>query len=108
MTQSLRQNEHPRFLLLDIAGHLGFLFLAVLAIIFYAERMFADASYYLLHVINRGWFYIEHGRLVLTLSEILPLLGVHAGIPMKGLLVLFFGWTCSLSLSPLPALQVQV
>lgn len=95
MSQALQQRLTIRFDLRDLFVHVGFIVLFVMAFRFYAERMFADASYYLLHVINKGWFYIEHDRLVLALSEIFPWLGVTLGVPMKGVLILFsIGHVC--------------
>lgn len=85
----------PIFDFQDLAIHLAFGGLAVLAAVMYAERMFADASYYLLHMINEGWFHVEHGRLVLAISQILPWIGVKFGLSLKTILILFsIGHVC--------------
>lgn len=63
-------------------------FLAVFAWRFADERLYSDSSYYLAWVINGGGFHIEHGRWVLALSQVLPLIGVKLGVSMKGLILL--------------------
>ncbi|MBK9176980.1 MAG: hypothetical protein IPM46_11745 [Flavobacteriales bacterium] len=52
------------------------------------ERLYADSGYYLARVINEGTFRIEHGRWALGLAQMLPLLGVKLGLPMKALIIL--------------------
>ncbi len=64
------------------------LFLGWFAINFAEERLFSDSSYYLFHVINDGRFRIEHGRWVLALSQLLPLLGTKLGLPLSALITL--------------------
>lgn len=54
----------------------------------YKERLFADASYYAFHAINSGCFHVEHGRLVLALSQIVPLIGYYLYLPLQWVLVL--------------------
>lgn len=58
-----------------------------MSIILYKERLFADASYYLFKAINSGWFHVEHGRIVLGISQLLPLLGSYLALPLKVILV---------------------
>lgn len=62
--------------------------LFAMAIIMYKERLFADASYYFFHAINSGGFHVEHGRIVLGLSQIAPLIGYYLHMPLKVLMVL--------------------
>ncbi|HRF79850.1 MAG TPA: hypothetical protein PL070_07160 [Flavobacteriales bacterium] len=64
------------------------LFLGWFAIQFAEERLFSDSSYYLFHVVNDGRFHIEHGRWVLALSQLLPLLGTKLGLPLTTLITL--------------------
>lgn len=59
-----------------------------MAAVLYKERTFMDASYYLFHTINSEWFHVEHGRTVLALSQILPLIGTWLNLPLKAVLVL--------------------
>ncbi|MBK8499557.1 MAG: hypothetical protein IPL52_12275 [Flavobacteriales bacterium] len=63
-------------------------FLALFAVRFADERLYSDSGYYLARVINEGTFRIEHGRWVLALSQVLPLVGVKLGLGMKALIVL--------------------
>ena len=59
-----------------------------MAIYFYEERIFgSDASSYLFGVVNNEWFYTERGRIVIWLSQWLPLLAVWFGLPMKAVLI---------------------
>lgn len=69
-------------------AHGLFFVLMALSIILYKERLFADASYYLFHAINKGWFHIEHGRTVLGISQLLPIIGTYFYLPLKFLMVL--------------------
>ncbi|MCC6936815.1 MAG: hypothetical protein IT226_01210 [Flavobacteriales bacterium] len=64
------------------------LYLAVFAWRFADERLYSDSGYYLARVINEGTFRIEHGRWVLALSQVLPLIGSKLGVPMSGLITL--------------------
>lgn len=73
----------------NLLYHLVFLLLAVAAVLFYKERLFVDSSYYIFKSINEGWFHIEHGRPVLALSQILPLLGKLIGLSLKSLLLIY-------------------
>ena len=63
--------------------HLVFGILILLSIILYKERLFVDASYYFFKAINSGSFHVEHGRLVLAISQIGPLLASFLGLPLK-------------------------
>ncbi|MBL4706811.1 MAG: hypothetical protein JKY48_00025 [Flavobacteriales bacterium] len=69
-------------------GHALFFVLMLLSIVLYKERLFADASYYFFHAINKGWFHIEHGRTVLGISQLLPVIGTYFHLPLKVLMVL--------------------
>jgi hypothetical protein len=60
----------------------------LLSVILYKERLFADASYYFFQVANKGWFHVEHGRIVLALSQVLPVMGALFSLPLKLLMVL--------------------
>lgn len=52
------------------------------------ERLYADSGYYLARVINEGAFHIEHGRWVLALPELLPLLAVKLGAALPVVILL--------------------
>ncbi len=68
---------------------LSFIALLLFALYFYFERLNSDAGYYFFHTINQKSFHLEHGRLVLALSELLPLLGLYLNLPLKILAVLY-------------------
>tara|TARA_B100001063_G_C16776636_1_gene566040 strand:- start:759 stop:2516 length:1758 start_codon:yes stop_codon:yes gene_type:complete len=74
--------------LIEFAGHGIFATLFVMAVLLYKERLFADASHYAFHTINSGFFHVEHGRIVLALSQIVPLIGYYLHLPLQWLLVL--------------------
>jgi hypothetical protein len=73
----------------NLLYHFIFLLLAVAAVLFFKERLFVDSSYYIFKSINEGWFHIEHGRSVLALSQILPLIGKAFGLSLKTLLIMY-------------------
>lgn len=73
---------------LQIFLHGIWFLLFAMAVLLYKERLFADASYYFFHTINSGWFHVEHGRSVLALSQIVPLIGYYLHLPIKILLIL--------------------
>ena len=65
-----------------------FILLMIMSVVLYKERMFADASYYLFHAINSQCFHVEHGRTVLALSQVFPIIGTWLHLPLKVVLVL--------------------
>lgn len=67
--------------------HGVFLLLIALSIVLYKERFYADSAYFFFHAINSGWFQIEHGRLLLGFSQLIPIIGVHIGLPLKYLML---------------------
>ena len=69
--------------------HLVFAGLLVMAFLFSEERLYADAGYYLSRVINGRGFWIEHNRLILFFSQILPWLAVNARLPLKAVIILY-------------------
>jgi hypothetical protein len=69
--------------------HLVFLGLGILAILLSEERLYADSGYYLSRVINARSFWIEHGRVVLAFSQILPFAGVILHIPLKVIIIIY-------------------
>lgn len=73
---------------LQILLHSIWLLLFVMAVVMYKERLYADASYYFFHAINSGGFHVEHGRVVLAISQMVPLIGYYLYMPLKVLMVL--------------------
>ncbi|TVR38627.1 MAG: hypothetical protein EA392_09130 [Cryomorphaceae bacterium] len=63
-------------------------FTILIALVFFRERLYADAAYYFFHAINAQSFHIEHGRLVLAISQLVPLGGLYLGLELKQLAIL--------------------
>jgi len=69
--------------------HIPFVVLFVMAVILYQERLFADSGYYIFRVINESSFWIEHDRLVLAFSQILPLCALWLNAGLKTILITY-------------------
>lgn len=69
-----------------------FLVLFAFAALYSFERLYSDSGYYFFQIVNKQAFQIEHGRLVLFLSQSLTWIGVHLRLPLK-LLVLIYSLT---------------
>lgn len=74
--------------LLEFALHGIFAVLFVMSVILYKERLFADSAYFFFHAINSGCFHVEHGRILLGLTQITPLIGYYLQLPLQFLLIL--------------------
>ena len=81
--QLLSTNPHRRFLFFT---HLFFVVTAVMAAVFFRERIQSDSAYYLFHVVDTENFRIEHQRYILAFSQFLPLIGVKLGLGMKAVM----------------------
>lgn len=89
MFRSIRQEiVQPSWSFAALFSGAVLLFLAVFAWRFADERLYSDSGYYLARVINEGSFRVEHGRWVLALSQVLPLIGVKLGLPVTALIKL--------------------
>ncbi len=82
MKKALHSIFLKRFLL-----HIPFVVLFVMAVTLYQERLFVDSGYYIFRVINGGFFWIEHDRLVLAFSQILPLCALWLNAGLKTILI---------------------
>ncbi|HOW30268.1 MAG TPA: hypothetical protein PLP88_01760 [Bacteroidales bacterium] len=85
----LRRPRYPYATVNRLVPHLAWLSLFILSIYLYKERIFADSGFYVSQFINNEFFWIECQRIVLAFSQILPLAGVWAGIPLKYVLLLY-------------------
>ncbi len=54
---------------------------------FFKERLYADSSYYIFNTIDSGFFVTPHQRIVLAISEIVPLIFFYLGASLKLILV---------------------
>lgn len=75
--------------MLQVAGHLFFLCLALLSVYFWKERQAFDAAHYLFEIIDRKFFYVAHQRPLGVVSQILPLVGVWLNLPLKIVAILY-------------------
>ncbi len=74
--------------LFELLLHSTFFVLIILSVVLYKERLFADASYYFFYAINTGWFHVEHGRIVLGISQFFPLLAYYLGFGLRELMLI--------------------
>lgn len=72
-----------------IVPHLPWAILMILAVYLYKARIFADSGFYVCQFINNQTFWIECQRIVLAISQLIPLIGVWFGIPIKYVLLLY-------------------
>lgn len=58
--------------------------------LFYEDRVFySDSAYYLFQIIQKGGFHVEHGRYGAIPGQLLPLLGVKAGLGIGTVALLY-------------------
>ncbi|NNF02543.1 MAG: hypothetical protein HKN22_07640 [Bacteroidia bacterium] len=62
---------------------------ALFAVIYYKERLYGDASYFIFHLINDESFRVEHQRFVQLFFQLFPLIGVKLALPYKFILILY-------------------
>ncbi len=72
-----------------LVPHLPWIILLILSVYLYKERIFADSGFYVAQFINTKFFWIECQRIVLAISQLLPLAAVWAGLPLKYILILY-------------------
>lgn len=88
LTGSLSAKQHRRVLL--VLGHLGFLIMGILSLVYYQERMLHfDTANYAYHLIYFQDFYTGHGRYISYLPQLLPLLAARAGLSLPVILQLY-------------------
>ena len=75
--------------LLIILGHLFFVALFILSLLFFKERLSYDAAHYLFELINSKTFFIAHLRPIAVVSQVLPLIGIWINVSMKNLMILY-------------------
>ena len=76
-------------IVLQITGHLFFLGLALISVLFWKERQAFDAAHYLFELTNSKFFYIAHHRPIGFVSQILPLIGVWLKLPLSFVAILY-------------------
>lgn len=71
-------------------GHLSILITALLAIIFYKERvLFNDSGQLIFEMINEGKCKVFLNRYSMLISEALPWLAIKIGLPLKSILIIY-------------------
>jgi hypothetical protein len=64
--------------------------LIIFSITFYKERVvFTDAAHYMLYLTKTGTIYTQHYRYGAVLLQLLPLLGIHAGLSLDKIILLY-------------------
>lgn len=75
---------------LIILGHLSLIVTAILAIVFYKERVFyLDPGQQLFEMINTGWFKVYVNRHSMMINQTLPLLAIKLGLPLKYIIITY-------------------
>lgn len=73
-----------------LVGHIYFLLMLVMSVVWYQERMLAmDTAYYAFKVILRQDFYTGHERTISYLPQLLPLLVMKLGGSLKATLIAY-------------------
>jgi hypothetical protein len=72
-----------------LVPHLPWIILIILSVLLYKERIFADSGFYVSQIINNRSFWIECQRIVLGISQILPLAAVWIGLDLRYVLILY-------------------
>lgn len=82
--------KHNRYRLVGkLVPHLPFILLGLLAVFLFRERLYTDSGYYIFKAVNSRFFWIEHDRYVLAISQLLPLIGVWSGLSLKPILIMY-------------------
>ena len=77
------QNTGLRFL-----GYFFWIVLFVFSLLFYSERVLtADCAFQLMDIVNNESFQIYNYRFTSVFSQVLPLSGLHLGLPFKWVLI---------------------
>lgn len=85
----LRRPRYRYMAVNRIVPHIPWMVLFALATYLYKARIFADSGYYFSQFINQQSFWIELQRIVLGISQIIPLIGVWLGLEIKYVLLLY-------------------
>ena len=72
----------------NLFGHFSFLLLFGFAINYVLERnLYADSAAYIFQIVNTQSFAPQHGRYAAIITQLLPLLAVKLGLPLKVVLM---------------------
>ncbi len=85
----LRRPKYRYMAVNRIVPHVPWIVLLALSAFLYKARIFADSGFYVSQFINNQTFWIECQRIVLGISQIIPLIGVWTGLQIKYVLLLY-------------------
>jgi hypothetical protein len=85
----LRRPRYRYMAVNRIVPHLPWMVLFALAAFFYKARIFGESGLYFSQFINNQTFFIECQRIVLGISQIIPLIGTWLGLDIKYVLLLY-------------------
>lgn len=89
LRRMLRRPRYRYMVVNRIVPHLPWFVLLAMAGFLYKARIFADSGFYVSQFINNQSFWIECQRIVLGISQIIPLIGVWIGLEIKYVLLLY-------------------
>ena len=89
MSKSTFEVPVPRMGIWRWFTHGCFLLLAILAVHFRYERLYADSSYYLLHALDTGLPWVDHERYSLILAELPALIAFHVGSTLSWIILVY-------------------
>jgi len=89
LRRMLRRPRYRYMVVNRIVPHLPWFVLLAMAAFLYKARIFADSGFYVSQFINNQSFWIECQRIVLGISQIIPLIGVWLGLEIKYVLLLY-------------------
>ncbi|MBL7946541.1 MAG: hypothetical protein JNN32_10805 [Flavobacteriales bacterium] len=72
-----------------LMAYLALVGMALFAVYFAKERLYADAGYFLVRVVDEEGFHVINQRWIMPLIQWLPLVGVKAGFSLEGITVLY-------------------
>ncbi|NVO20876.1 MAG: hypothetical protein HXX13_14345 [Bacteroidetes bacterium] len=85
----LRRPKYRYMAVNRLVPHLPWFILIGLSVLLYKERIFADSGFYISQVINNKFFWIECQRIVLGISQLLPLSAIWLGLDLRYVLILY-------------------
>lgn len=86
----LQRRPKYRYMVVNrIVPHLPWFVLFAMAAYLYKARIFADSGFYVSQFVNNQSFWIECNRIVLGISQIIPLMGVWAGLEIRYVFILY-------------------
>jgi hypothetical protein len=85
----LRRPKYRYMAVNRLVPHMPWIILITLSVLLYKERLFADSGFYVSQIINTRFFWIECQRIVLGISQLLPLSAVWLGLDLRYVLILY-------------------